>query len=86
VTIPGAASGRKDAAGLNDSGKGWHSFRHTYARICLESGVTMEDLHTFLGHASITVTEKVYGHLRPSVAATRARGKLYPSGGPQLVG
>ena len=45
----------------------------------------MEDLQLSLGHASITITERTYGHLRPDFAAARARGKIYGDGGPQLV-
>lgn len=62
-----------DAAGLNAKGVGWHAGRHTYARMCLEAGVSLEQLQKFLGHASIRTTEEAYGHLREHVAITMAR-------------
>ena len=62
-----------DAAGLNRMGAGYHQGRHTYARMCLESGVSLEQLRVFLGHSSIRTTEDAYGHMRESVTIAMAR-------------
>jgi site-specific recombinase XerD len=73
-----------DVARLYDAGTGYHRFRHTYARLFLERGGRMEELRMFLGHQSISVTQKVYGHLHEDVAISNARRRL--GGGPRLVG
>ena len=41
----------------------FHSLRHTYARMILESGLAqMEWVQRQLGHSSITITVDRYGH------------------------
>ena len=65
------------ATGLNQLGAGWHMGRHTYARLALEGGISLEQLRVFLGHASIRTTEESYGHLRPETAAVMARKTLH---------
>jgi integrase len=72
-------------AGLFRPGVGWHSMRHTYARLFLEGGGYLEDLQRSLGHSSLSVTERTYGHLRPDFAAERARQRIYGQPGMQLV-
>ena len=62
-----------DSTGLNAQGSGWHMGRHTYARVCLESGVGLEQLRQFLGHSSIRTTETTYGHMDPDVAVELAQ-------------
>jgi integrase/recombinase XerD len=42
---------------------GPHHFRHTYATWLLRRGAGMESVKELLGHASITTTIEVYGHL-----------------------
>lgn len=55
-----------------------HDARHTHASWLLEQGATLEQVQDQLGHESILVTRKVYGHLQPAMrqslaeAATRA--------------
>lgn len=66
-----------DATGLNHMGAGYHMGRHTYARMVLEGGGTLEQLRQFLGHASITTTEQSYGWLRQSEAIRSARKVLH---------
>jgi len=66
-----------DAARLNASGVAWHSFRHTYSRLFMEGGGSLEELQKSLGHASFRITEEAYGHFRADVAARSAVGKLY---------
>jgi site-specific recombinase XerD len=41
--------------------------------MCLESGVSLEQLRVFLGHSSIRTTDDAYGHMRESVTITMAR-------------
>lgn len=57
-----------------------HSFRHTYARIALESGARLEELQRFLGHSSIRTTEQSYGWLTEHSAAILARARIYGEG------
>jgi integrase len=40
-----------------------HSARHTFASILIAAGVNAKALTTYVGHASITTTMDVYGHL-----------------------
>lgn len=42
-----------------------HDLRHTHAAILLSRGETLEKISRRLGHASIAVTDAIYGHLRP---------------------
>jgi integrase len=41
------------------------SCRHTYAGFVIAAGVNVKALQAFLGHASITMTLDLYGHLLP---------------------
>ena len=66
-----------DTAGLNEIGRGWHILRHTYSRMFLESGGSLEQLQKSLGHSSITTTEAAYAHLREDTAARLARERIY---------
>ena len=66
-----------DDAGVYVQGMGWHVLRHTYARIVLESGGTLEQLKSFLGHHSIRTTEQTYGHYSPDMAASQARQVIH---------
>lgn len=66
-----------DTAGVNAMGLGWHLLRHTYSRVFLESGGSMEQLQKSLGHSSIRTTEAVYDHLQANVAARLARERVY---------
>ena len=40
----------------------FHSLRHTYARLVLEAGASIEWLSRQMGHSSTAVTQNVYGH------------------------
>ena len=40
----------------------FHSFRHSFARVALESGTELTWLSRHLGHSSTAVTDTVYGH------------------------
>jgi site-specific recombinase XerD len=40
-----------------------HWFRHTYATRMLRAGTPVEVVSTLLGHASVTTTLNIYGHL-----------------------
>jgi integrase len=43
---------------------GWHTLRHTYASWLVMRGVPLRVVQQYLGHASITMTER-YAHLAP---------------------
>lgn len=42
-----------------------HECRHTFASIAIAAGVNIKAVQTFMGHASITMTLDLYGHLLP---------------------
>ena len=66
-----------ERAGVYRLGMGWHVLRHTYARLVLEGGGSLEQLKVFLGHKNIRTTEDTYGHFSPDVAVRLAREKLH---------
>lgn len=43
-----------------------HTLRHTFASHYLQAGVSIFTVSKWLGHASVQMTQKVYGHLSPS--------------------
>ncbi|WP_405537100.1 tyrosine-type recombinase/integrase [Streptomyces sp. NBC_00075] len=49
-----------------------HSFRHFYAASLLSQGVPVTEVSAWLGHSSVTFTERYYGDLMPD-ALDRAR-------------
>ena len=46
--------------------RSFHTLRHTYASHLLMSGVNIFTVSRWLGHSSVRVTEKHYGHLIPN--------------------
>lgn len=44
---------------------GWHDLRHTYASHLLMRGVSVFLVSRYLGHADISITQKVYAHVIP---------------------
>jgi hypothetical protein len=44
----------------------WHSLRHFAATAMLEAGADLYTVSRMLGHASITTTANVYGHVTPA--------------------
>ena len=65
------------AAGLFAPRLGWHTLRHTYARLFLELGGSLEQLQKSLGHQSIRTTEMDYEHFTHDAAADAARRRIY---------
>ncbi|HEY2668299.1 MAG TPA: site-specific integrase, partial [Actinomycetota bacterium] len=57
-----------DAAGL-DGDLRFHDLRHTTAGLLIAQGAHPKEIQSRLGHASITTTLNVYGHLWPSLGA-----------------
>jgi integrase len=49
-----------------------HQARHTYASFMIAAGINAKALSSFMGHASITVTFDLYGHLMPGSEAEGA--------------
>lgn len=43
-----------------------HDLRHTFASLTLAAGFKSYEVSRFMGHASITTTDGVYGHLYPT--------------------
>lgn len=56
---------RVDAIGL-------HECRHTFASLMIAAGVNAKALSAYLGHASVSVTYDIYGHLMPGSEAEAA--------------
>jgi integrase len=69
-----AFTAARTAAGIPD-GFTPHSLRHAFASALLARNVPIHDVAKWLGHRSIDVTYKIYGHLVPS-AWGRAREAL----------
>ncbi len=44
---------------------GLHEARHTYASTMIQAGVPLPKVSRYMGHSSISVTERVYFHLLP---------------------
>ena len=42
----------------------FHSLRHTFASRLLQNGVPIYKVSKLLGHKSVVITDKIYGHLR----------------------
>ena len=42
-----------------------HDCRHTYASLMIAAGVNAKALSEFMGHAAISITYDLYGHLMP---------------------
>jgi integrase len=49
-----------------------HEARHTYASLMIAAGVNAKALSTFMGHANISITFDLYGHLFPGSEAQAA--------------
>lgn len=50
------------AIGPNGKKRTFHSLRHTFAKTALEQGVPLTWLRRQLGHSTIAVTDRLYGH------------------------
>jgi len=60
-----------------DSGaRSFHTLRHTYASHLLMSGVNIFVVSRWLGHSSVNVTEKHYGHLIPNTVEVKLPWKV----------
>jgi len=54
---------------------GLHECRHTFASLMIAAGANAKALATYMGHASVTITFDLYGHLMPG-NETQAAGLL----------
>ena len=54
-----------------NSTRSFHTLRHTYASHSLMSGVNIFIVSRWLGHSSVKVTEKHYGHLIPNIVEVK---------------
>ena len=86
-----------ERAGL-DTALRFHDMRHTCASLLIAKGAHPKEIQARLGHASITTTLNIYGHLWPSLGAqldeamdrafheARANvASMWPAGGPEVV-
>jgi integrase len=62
-TVTRAADRAWKAAGLDRVCL--HECRHTFASLMIDAGVNVKALSTFCGHANISITLDLYGHLLP---------------------
>jgi integrase len=63
-TVVGQYHAATDRLGLPR--RPWHSLRHFAATAMLEAGADIYTVSRMLGHASITTTANVYGHVTPA--------------------
>jgi integrase len=49
-----------------------HEARHTFASLMIAAGVNAKALSTYMGHANISITLDLYGHLMPGNEAEAA--------------
>jgi integrase len=54
----------------------FHGLRHTYASKLVKGGASLSVVAAQLGHASIAMVERYYGHLAPSHIADTVRAKF----------
>jgi integrase len=66
---------------LGGPGRRFHDCRDTYIRQWLERGALMAEVQRWVGHASITTTEKAYPAFTAEQAAENAMRRLYPRTG-----
>lgn len=52
-------------AGVRTKGDGWHRFRRTFASRLVQRDIPIQKVSKWLGHSSITVTEKYYADFKP---------------------
>ena len=52
-----------------------HTLRHTFASRLAQSGMSLHEVQSLLGHASITTTQ-IYAHLVPNQASSKAVSML----------
>jgi len=55
-------------------GIGLHTLRHSAASVMISNGVPLKVVSEILGHASISVTGDIYGHVAPEVSASALDG------------
>ncbi|MFM9605591.1 tyrosine-type recombinase/integrase [Streptomyces turgidiscabies] len=76
---------RSGVAGLPTALR-WHDPRHTYASLLSAAGVELRWVSNWMGHGSISVTEKVYVHLfRTDHSALMARVGAFRQGSPSAA-
>lgn len=70
---PAMARAGIDRVGPTGEKRTFHSFRHTFARLAIESGREMFWLSKHLGHSSLDVTSRIYGHFSSTARQAEAR-------------
>jgi integrase len=54
----------------------FHSFRHTFVKLALESGCSLAWLSRQLGHSGTHVTDQVYGHFGRQASRREAKSMI----------
>jgi integrase len=54
---------REAGAGGPPLALGFHEGRHTFASLMIAAGVNAKAISTYMGHANISITLDLYGHL-----------------------
>ena len=79
ILYPAMSRAGIERVGPTGAERTFHSLRHTYARLALESGASIEWLSRQMGHSSTAVTQNVYGHWSDD-AAQREIARLEEAG------
>jgi integrase len=79
VLYPAMKRAGIDRIGPTGEKRNFHSLRHTYAKIALESGAEIFWLSRQLGHASYTITTDVYGHWETAARKAEAKKLQFPA-------
>jgi site-specific recombinase XerD len=72
-------------SGLWVPGAATHTTRHTYARLYLEAGGTLEGLSKSLRHSTLATTQGFYEHMRKGLFAERDSRVIYANLGATLT-
>lgn len=79
VLYPAMKRAGIERVGPTGEKRNFHSLRHTFAKVALESGAEIFWLSRQLGHASYKITTDVYGHWEASARKAEARKVRFPT-------
>jgi integrase len=79
VLYPAMTRAGIERVGPTGEKRNFHSLRHTFARVALESGAEIFWLSRQLGHATYKMTTDVYGHWEASARKAEAMKVRFPA-------